>query len=500
MEAADRRTRGTDAVRGVSAFSALGRSLVSSSTVAFVLVAVGWIALQLVVVGSSRYYEWDEAVYASQVAPGDVPDLWSAHRARGIVWLIAPLASGVAAVDPLRLYLMALSAAAFVCAGSLWARLVGRTAILGLLLFVVTWPAIIHGSTVSPNLWMAVFALAATALLVQGIPRVRDVRTLVLAGVIAGACLFRPLDAFILAAVLSSVGLFMRGVSAPGVWVASGGGWLVGLMPYWLEAERWGGLWGRFAEAGNMTGSGFRLMMLEHLRLADGPHMGPDPSQHISLMAIAWWAGLVVFALIGAVSERGTPERPATVATVAGVTMSLPYLFYTAVSAPRFLLPTYALLTFAAAVGVAWTVRALSIAWIRVVVAGALLVPFTTWHIAAADDLNKQLERGAGASYELAALLRQRGGDDCAFGSPYGAVVIHLASGCRGFIFKPVDGTESRLAIDPILAERRRGKRIFVVAPVGSPVGNPVDGWARTELRGLRYAKGWVLYEPHDQT
>ncbi|HET6635174.1 MAG TPA: hypothetical protein VFH77_09100, partial [Streptomyces sp.] len=112
--------------------------------------------LVLVLPGTGLGLGWDESVYTSQVS-GQVPAAYfSAPRARGVSFLVAPVAAFTTDILPLRGYLAVLSGAGLLAA--LWAWrpvLPARVLALGGGLFASLWITLYYGPQVMPNLWSA---------------------------------------------------------------------------------------------------------------------------------------------------------------------------------------------------------------------------------------------------------------------------------------------------------------------------------------------------------
>src|SRR5680860_1431810 len=66
--------------------------LVGSSAFWLAVVCALFLAAQLVLFDLERPLDWDEAVYLSETYAGVEPVGYSAHRSRGIILLVAPIA------------------------------------------------------------------------------------------------------------------------------------------------------------------------------------------------------------------------------------------------------------------------------------------------------------------------------------------------------------------------------------------------------------------------
>lgn len=317
-------------------------------------VATAFLVLQIVAVTPELPLEYDEAVYASQVSGHAPPATFSAPRARGITYLAAPVTLLTSSVEVLRLYFAALSSVAVLGAYALWLKVWHSHAIpLAALLFTGLWTTVYYGPAAMPNLWLALCAVAATALavLVARDPR-RPAILAGLAAVLAGSALIRPTDSVLLAGVLA-VGLLWRlrrsGLAAYGLpVVAVVAGELAGWAQWVAEAEsRFGGTLNRLQAGARIQGSEPTFSVLRLLRSVNAPIqcVPCDASEGISLLEAGLWAALLVFTAAGLVlAFRRGLAGPLLLGTAAAAALMFTYVFLVPFSAPRFLLPAYALL------------------------------------------------------------------------------------------------------------------------------------------------------------
>ncbi|MEV0969774.1 hypothetical protein [Microtetraspora glauca] len=319
------------------------------------VITLAYVVIQLLTVPHDLPLEWDEAVYTSQAAPG-VPDaVFSAPRARGVTWLVAPVVRFT--VDPaaIRLWMIAVSGAGFFLAFLPWCAIL-RRGVLALAsgLFATLWVTVWYGPQVMPNLYVAYGCLLATGcfLLLEGSGERRPSGRrawlcragLVLA--VAGVTLLRPGDALWLALPLGLAAVARRNLRSIALLA---GAVAAGFVPWVIEAYTdFGGPIARWRAAGEIQGGispapGF----LYQFKTANGPAFCrpctptlEDP--HLAL----WWLVLPVLAVCGVVAAR---KRAHAVAALTGFCVAVPYLFLLDYSASRFLLPVYALLAIPAA-------------------------------------------------------------------------------------------------------------------------------------------------------
>lgn len=294
---------------------------------------------------------WDEALYISQVSPRFPAAAFSAPRARGITYLIAPAVALTGSLALLRAYLTLLSGAGIVLAFWPWLTLVSRRVVVptAALLFGTLWVTGFYGSEVIPNFWVAVAGAAMTGWFVRC---ARSGGTAAYAGlVIAGsvAALMRPGDAVWIWAPLPVAALLVRGWRRPGLVLATVAGPILGTAPWIIEAfQHYGGPLARLRRSSAVEG-GLGLhprAILYELHAVDGPLLcRPCGTGVPHSPLVVWWAAvpvLVAGGLLLAVRDRR--PAPVVMAAVCGASAAVPYLFLVGYAAPRFLLPGYALL------------------------------------------------------------------------------------------------------------------------------------------------------------
>ncbi|PSJ27264.1 hypothetical protein B7P34_18645 [Streptosporangium nondiastaticum] len=320
-------------------------------------VAAAYAVLQLCYAVAHMDLGWDESVYLSQVDPGSPAAYFSAPRSRGISFLAAPVVALTPSTTALRVTMALLSSAALYGAFAVWRPLLGRgRTALAAALFAGLWITVLSGPEVMPNLWIALAAVAATGFFV----RARDGaggRTLAgLAAALAAAALLRAPDAVWLALPLLVTCATVRAWRRPRVAAAVLGGLAAGGAQWAVEAYvRFGGIAQRLADSSDTEGG-----MGAHLgagltaarRSLNGPQLcRPCRIAAPSVTHSLWWlllpvlvAAACTLALRGHARDgRGT--RAVVLLPVAcALSLAAPYLLLLDYSAPRFLLPAYALL------------------------------------------------------------------------------------------------------------------------------------------------------------
>ncbi|MBA3738522.1 MAG: hypothetical protein H0W97_08120, partial [Actinobacteria bacterium] len=322
------------------------------------LVGLANLAAQLLAFSFDRPPSWDEAIYLSQVTPGAEQLPFVPSRARGITFLALPVLQLGGSLSHLRLFLAVASAVALVGAFRMWVPVVGFGAVAAALFFAGAWPVLFYGSELMPNLWMALTAVAVTAVLARRLAG-REGRhdELLAGGLVAVAALIRPLDAVVLTAALVLLPIAVRRATVS--WALHLAlGLVAGWAPWLVEmTARFGSPWAAFAAAAR-TGHAGRLSFFENARqylaLSDGPSIGPVADPDVPLSGLLWFIGFGVLVVLGvrASSRRGLLPG-VVVATATGVALATGYVALTDAQAPRFLLPALALLTIPAGFGLA---------------------------------------------------------------------------------------------------------------------------------------------------
>ncbi|MFE5482259.1 hypothetical protein [Streptomyces sp. NPDC056527] len=300
---------------------------------------------------------WDETVYVSQVS-GEAPAaFFSAPRARGITYLVAPLAALTTSVAALRVYMAVLAGGGLFLALWVWRRLLPAPVLGGAGgLFAGLWVTLLYASQAMPNLWVAYGALAAVGCFLRAVRDPNDcwAPTGMAAGV-AFAALMRPTDAVWLALPLAIAAVAMRTRRRLLV-VALGAGLAVGCAEWIVEAYvSYGGLAARLHRAGEIQGRlGWYFSVDDHVRALAGRLLCRPcdvPWRHP--VATLWFLVLPLLVAVGvrAALRARRHRTELVVATVVGTALAAPYLFAVGYAAPRFLLPAYALLALPVAYG-----------------------------------------------------------------------------------------------------------------------------------------------------
>lgn len=142
-------------------------------------VAAAFALVQLVLVVPGSGLGWDETVYVSQVSR-DVPAaFFSAPRARGISYLVAPVAALTSSTAALHVYLALCSAFGLFVALWVWRRLLPPAVLAGAgAMFAGLWITLYYGPMAMPNLWCALGSLAAVGCFLRAVRDTTDGKAL----------------------------------------------------------------------------------------------------------------------------------------------------------------------------------------------------------------------------------------------------------------------------------------------------------------------------------
>lgn len=277
-------------------------------------VAVFFAAVQLAFVVPGSGPAWDETVYVSQVGGNAPAAFFSAPRARGISYLVAPVAALTASTTALRIYLALMSAAALFAALRIWRTVLPTPVLVGAgALFAGLWPTLFYGPAAMPNLWCALGSLAATGWAVRtlrGDPR-RAGTTTGAASAVALVALMRPADGFWLALPLMLAAVLVPGRRRPSLCAALAGGLVAGCAPWIAEAyAHYGGLVARLHRAGEIQGGlGWNFAVDDHLRALAGRTLcRPCDIGWESPATAVWWAALPLLTAGGS-WRPGVPDE-----------------------------------------------------------------------------------------------------------------------------------------------------------------------------------------------
>lgn len=340
--------------------------------------------LTLALVPLSLPLGWDELVYASRFSPFGPATEFSAPRTRGVPLLVAPVASWSDSVVLFRAWLVVLSTAALYAGFLPWLRVLrrGPAVAVAAALYGTLWITLFYANSAMPNHYTAMGGVGAAGLFLW--KRQSPLTCAGIAAWLALATLMRPNDGFALGLPLLLAALLVPAWRGAGRVMAVLCGLAAGALPWAVEAYvRFGGVLQRLAEASEVQGDLRPLpAAAHHLTAMDGPLLcRPCAGDDIRLVAAEWWVLLPLLLAAGLWSlrrdrgatppggphsDRGAtpprgphsvgqvtpPQGPCHVlAILVALAVALPYVFLVPYAAPRFMLPTYALLAPTAAVG-----------------------------------------------------------------------------------------------------------------------------------------------------
>jgi len=419
---ADRQPRGADrgsGTRRLLRWPAPAHAALIAVSVAYCLLVV-WRTSQTMTL------QYDEVVYASQVATEAPAARWSAPRARGMALLVAPVVVITEWVFALRVYLVVLAGVLMYLAFRPWLAVFGRVGgryayvpPVAAGCFATLWLTVLYGNLAYPNVWLAFVLLAGAGYVARAViePSPAWGTTIAIGAAFATASLLRPTDA------LATAGPLLLGMMLVRQWrrlrpmLAVGLGLLIGWGAWVAEAyARFGGPIERLRVGGETNQSGFVNSLPEHLYALDGPAVLCRPSSvcaGVEPVAAMWWFVLPVLVAVGLfAAARSGWGRMGWLVTSAAVAVALPYVFLIDYAAPRFLLPTYGLLMILVAAALIRVTDTSSVemrAVAAVAVGGALVL-----HIGAQmyilNGVNERLVEGSARQEQFSDSLRDEYG------------------------------------------------------------------------------------------
>ncbi|WP_069628838.1 MULTISPECIES: hypothetical protein [Streptomyces] len=416
---------------------------------------------------------WDETVYTSQVSrAAQDTAFFSAPRARGITFLIAPVTSLTASVEVLRVYLALLSGAGLFLALWVWRRLLpGSVLALAGALFAGLWITVFYGPQVMPNLWVALGCLCAVGFFLRAARDRTDRTALVGLGVaVAFVALMRPTDAFWLSAPLALIVLAVGRWRRWALLAALAAGGLIGCAEWVIEAYvSYGGLFTRLARASEIQGHlGWHLVFADHMRSLDGRLLCRPCSVQWRRPATAiWWFALPLLTLGGVLVAARLRRLPLVlVPTLVGLSMAVQYLLLIGYAAPRFLLPVYALFALPTALFLIWLART---ARPRPLVVGLLVAAAVAHLWVQGSVVADRVERGRADRLKLdavvAELARQGVRPPCVV-SGTEAIRVAFRAGCAS---RQTGGHDGSITPVQLVAYGRERPVAFVVAGRAGP-------------------------------
>ncbi|WP_079127674.1 hypothetical protein [Streptomyces sp. TP-A0874] len=468
-----------------------------------VILCVVFVALQCLLVVPGTGLGWDESIYTSQVSR-DLPTAFlSAPRARGISYLVAPIAAFTSSATALRIYLAVLSGPGLFLALSAWRRLlpVGVLAAAGAL-FSTLWITLYYAPQVMPNVWTAFGALAATGCFLRAAGDRTDRKALAgMAAGIAVVALMRPPDAVWLAVGLGILSLAVRRWRRPAILLVILAGVVAGSLEWVVEAyTHYGGLSARLHRASEIQGGmGWHMAVDDQVRSLDGRVLCRpcDVPWRDPVTAVWWFLLPLVVAAGSVVAVRSRRAATVVVPIVVAGAMAVPYLFLIDYAAPRFLLPTYALLALPAAdclrrlvSGSAGRLRPLGALAVVAVLTGHLAVQYGVLN--RVTEGNRHMRR---EYQKVAAQLHTLGLRPPCLISGHMDVRISVYTGC---VTRETAGADTSITPAGVVAAARRLPVGVMVAPHDRPPAY-ARSWREVTLTKSSRFRGHRVYLPPAQ-
>jgi hypothetical protein len=483
-----------------------GEAAVRSGAAWLVAVALAFTACQFLFVPPHLGLGFDESVYVSQVSGHAPASFFSAPRARGISYLVAPVASLTTSTVALRCYLALLSGAGLLGALWVWRRFQpDRVLALAGLVFGGLWITLFYGPQAMPNLWVALGSLACTGFFLRSVAASQDGRAdrralLGTALCLAAVVQLRPPDGFWLALPLVVSAVAVRSWRRPALLGAVVAGPAAGGAQWVTESfQRYGGVLARLHTSAQVEGGlSWNLAFGDQLRTLGGrtlcrPCTVPWQDKVDSL----WWFAVPVLVVAGLYAARRSGRlASALVPTLCGLSMSVPYLLLVDYAAPRFLLPAYALLSLPAAECLAWIAAGTGRPRCRRIGTG-LVVLGLAGHLAVQDIvLTSTVARNEQAHTDfsrVAADLNGLGVTPPCLITGVNAIPIGFAAGCAS---GATGGNNANMTAQEITATARR-HRVAVLVPEDRPVPSYARRWTSHPLSNVRQLGSYsVLVAP----
>jgi hypothetical protein len=329
-----------------------GNSRWRSPQAALLAVAVLHALSPLVLLGIHWWFGPDETVYLSQINSHVPAGAFSAPRARGATLIAAPITLLTSSTAAVRVWVTALSGVGLYLAFRPWLKLrAGYVVPLAALIFSSIWAVIYYGFEVMPNEFVAFGALAACGYLLRYLDEGQRRHLVPIVASIAAIGLLRPSDAFYCGGAFVLCCLALRSPKRRRLIAGSAvaAGVVLGVAEWVIEAfVSYGGLLHRIDDAqAEQGGGGLHFAGAAQLHALAGPILCRGTC-HITSGVVyqLWWfaaAGLLIVAVL--VARRRRELSLIVVPVFVGLVMASQYIFTVTYAAPRFLIPTYALLS-----------------------------------------------------------------------------------------------------------------------------------------------------------
>lgn len=436
------------------------------------LVSLAYVVSVIALTPMNALWAWDEAVYASQISR-HVPMVWAATRGRGMPLIDAPVTLFTGSEVALRVYLTLLAGVALFVTLLIWSRFASfKVTVIAGLLWSSIWIVTSETSQNMGNLWLAYAIAIATGLFLLYATHISaGLWTLAGLGVasFAATMLHGPTDGVFLLLGLLACLPFAEKADRLRLGVAAAAGVILGVLEWVVEAYLYfHGPLHRIALA-KKDGSGFGFFASKYAASLDGGHGGP--------VAVLWWCLLLVLLGAGIFYAIRQRERVYVVALIVGAAVLLEYLLFIPLPYARYMLPSFALWSFVAALGVNRLITYRKNVVLPMALAAILILGVAAQSQILAAVKHVQIVGGDTAT-AVAQTLHARGiHAPCSIlgGPETGGMSIAYYSGCAGAYAGTRDNYTS-------LAARRS---VVVLVRTGLPVPVQVQHWQKQAIGPL---------------
>jgi len=305
----------------------------------------------------------DEITYIARTSVRSSPIGLPPVHGQGAGLLAAPVTLLTTSLLALRIWMSVLSAVCLFLALLCWRGLrpVWLLALAGLVLgsLAITQNS---GVQVYPDWWGALGLLALTALFLHGVNGTMRNRLVLPLIALASFVIvvMRPQNVIFLMGPIVIGALVLRGWRKPKIIAAMGLGIAFGFLEWLIGAYLWfGGLGNRIHLAGQEPPA-LRLYpaLGTQLRYLNGPwYCSIDCNTWATPQETPWWIAFLAIALLGLWAGWHAAQRASSMlAAVTALWVFLLYAFLVPFGAPRYLLPTLALMAILIADGIVWAV------------------------------------------------------------------------------------------------------------------------------------------------
>lgn len=310
-------------------------------------------AVSLLFIHPTLALGWDEIVYASRFDSFGPAVEFSAPRTRGVPALLTPVAAFSDSVVLLRLYLTGIAALALYLGYRPWLSLPIPPMVVPIAAaaYGSLWFNLFYAGAAMPNHYVAMGAVATVGCFLHVVRKGDEASRWVLGGLVgalATATLMRPNDTVWLVFPLLLAAICVPAWRQAKLLAAVMGGFTLGCVPWLVESQlEFGGVSQRLADASEIQGGMHpTLSISEHAAALAGPLLcRPCGDASVNWLATSWWFLLPPLVAMGVWGWRRAGKSAMAWLTLGvAFSMAVTYLFLIDYAAPRFLMPTYALL------------------------------------------------------------------------------------------------------------------------------------------------------------